>query len=188
MRSAFRHGAIVLALVGVIGLMAAHRFGSGLDATDEPLGPTFPDDETTGSIDRSTPPGWIQLSDDQRGWIFLGVMNLPDVTEARIEAPSQAAALPDTVDLFDLPEKFRCCGTTVSSSSTTVFSSCGRATAGWSWKFRATGSCRSRCRTSLTLTPADAERGKQAGGERVSAGRCAAPGPRTSSTGQDSRR
>jgi hypothetical protein len=103
MRSAFRHGAIVLALVGVIGLMAAHRFGSELDATDEPLGPTFPDDETTGSIDRSTPPGWIQLSDDQRGWIFLGVMNLPDVTEARIEAPSQAAALPDTVDLFDLP-------------------------------------------------------------------------------------
>jgi hypothetical protein len=100
MRSAFRNGALALALIGAIGLMAGHR--SGLDATDEPLGPTFPE-ETTGSIDRMNPPGWIHLDDEQRGWIFLGVMNLPDVPEAEIVPPAQAAALPHSVDLLDLP-------------------------------------------------------------------------------------
>jgi hypothetical protein len=103
MRSAFRHGAIMLALIGAVGLMVAHQSGPGLDAADEPIGPTFPADETTGSIDRSTPPGWIQLNDEQRGWIFLGVMNLPDVPDAEIVAPAEAAALPHTVDLLDLP-------------------------------------------------------------------------------------
>src|SRR5690242_10738501 len=103
MRSAFRHGAIVLALIGAIGRMVAHRSGPELNTNDEVVGPTFPDDETTGSIDRSLPPGWIQLNDAQRGWIFLGVMNLPDVPDAEIAAPAAAAALPHTVDLLDLP-------------------------------------------------------------------------------------
>ena len=36
----------------------------------------------------------------QRGWIFLGVMNLPDVPEAAVPAPGP---LPASVELRDLP-------------------------------------------------------------------------------------
>ena len=103
MRTAFRHGSLMLVLAGAIGLMIAHQAGPGLDATYDAIGPTFPDDETTGSIDRSTAPGWMQLSDEQSGWVFLGVMNLPDVPEASATSQELASALPESIDLRNLP-------------------------------------------------------------------------------------
>jgi len=103
MRSTFRHGAISLAFIGAGALMVAHRIGPALDLTAEAMSSTLVDDETTGSIDRSIPPGWIQLNDEQRGWIFFCVMNLPDVPEAAAPAPGPAGALPVSVELRDLP-------------------------------------------------------------------------------------
>ena len=109
MRSAFRNGAIMLALVGVVGLAAAnHIAAEGL--SEAALGPTLGDDETTGSIDRSAITQSLPLSDEQRGIIFLGVINLPDLPDvdiaAHIETPMEAleaATLPDEIELHDMP-------------------------------------------------------------------------------------
>ncbi|MEA2906049.1 MAG: hypothetical protein QOI12_3436 [Alphaproteobacteria bacterium] len=105
MRSAFRHGALGLALIGVVGLAAAGqiRVAPGAIEDEIALGPTFPDDETTGSIDRASVTQSLALSDEQRAWVFLGVMNLPDVREADVEPPEPATALEDTIELQDLP-------------------------------------------------------------------------------------
>jgi hypothetical protein len=103
MQSAIRHGAIMVALVGAVGLVAAHQSGAGLNSTAGIVGPTFPDDEITGSIGRSTWSEWIELSDEQRGWIFLGVMNLPDVPETDSAALEPTDALPNQIELHDMP-------------------------------------------------------------------------------------
>jgi hypothetical protein len=107
---AFRHGALVLALIGGVALAIASDFASDetLDVTlaDEPsdVAPLSPANEMTGSVghggglDQELP-----LSDEQRGWVFLGVINLPDVPEADVTPPSWAEALPKTVELQDLP-------------------------------------------------------------------------------------
>jgi hypothetical protein len=113
MRCVLRHGAFALALFGAVGFAAANEIADhatpGLSASDWsglfvdlPLGPTFPDDETTGSIDRSATPS-LPLSDSQLGLVFLGVINLPDAPESDIEAPALLAALPEEVALQDLP-------------------------------------------------------------------------------------
>ena len=99
MRSALRYAAIMLALA--VGFAAAHQIGAGRYPTDDMVGPTRSGDGTTGSTDRSARAGWIDLSDEQRGWIFLGVMNLADVPEA--DVPGPAAALPAAVELQDMP-------------------------------------------------------------------------------------
>jgi hypothetical protein len=101
MRSAF-HGAIVLALVGVVG-SAVVTPTAAEDLSEVAIGPTFPDDETTGSIDRSAITQSLPLSDEQCGIVFLGVMNLPETPEVHIAVPAAAAALPDWVELRDLP-------------------------------------------------------------------------------------
>jgi hypothetical protein len=80
----------------------------GPPATDMSLlrasfGPAFVDDETTGSIDRAAIAHALSLSDEQRGFVFMGVMNLPDVPEADVEAPDSAISLPSSVELQDLP-------------------------------------------------------------------------------------
>ena len=67
------------------------------------FGPAFVDDETTGSIDRAAIAHALSLSDEQRGFVFMGVMNLPDVPEADVEAPDSAISLPSSVELQDLP-------------------------------------------------------------------------------------
>ena len=103
MASAFWQGAIILALAGAVGLVVEHQSGPGLDQTTEIVGPTFPDDETTGSIDRAAQAGWIRLSDEQRGWIFLGVMNLPDVPEEDMAPPGPEEVLAASVELQDMP-------------------------------------------------------------------------------------
>src|SRR5436190_1701412 len=102
MRSAFRHGAILLALAGAVGVAVASQVLDE-DMSAAMVGPTFPDDETTGSIDRSSATMSLPLSDEQLGFVFLGVINLPDMPDADMAAPGPAAALPDSVALQDLP-------------------------------------------------------------------------------------
>jgi len=103
MASAFWQGATLLALAGAVALVVEHQIGPGLDQTTEVVGPMFPDDETTGSVNRAAPIGWVHLTDEQRGWIFLGVMNLPDVPEVDMAAPGPEESLPETVELQDMP-------------------------------------------------------------------------------------
>src|SRR5690242_6886152 len=109
MRCVLRLGAIALALFGAVGIAAANQITDhavpGLSVTDWtllasdlPLGPTFPDDETTGSIDRSVATPSLPLNDAQLGLVFLGVMNLPDVPESDIAAPKALSALPEDVE------------------------------------------------------------------------------------------
>jgi hypothetical protein len=110
MRSALLSGTITLALLGLIGLSASqYRVGLSDDA-DETIGvgtqqATIYDEfdvETTGSIGN---PGAARLSlnDEQRGFIFLGVINLPDVADEDIAAPRLAERLPETIVLHEIP-------------------------------------------------------------------------------------
>jgi hypothetical protein len=97
MQSAVRHGAVIVAIMSAVGLVAAHQVG-----LDIPIAGQMFSAETTGSIDRADRPGWIQLSDEQRGFIFLGVMNLPDAPEADVAA-EVTDVLPASVELQDMP-------------------------------------------------------------------------------------
>ena len=82
------------ALVGVAGL-AIIAFAPGAKAfvpwvADSSIG-------TVGIGSREALP----LSDEQRSWIFLGVMNLPDVPEVAVPAPSRRLRAPsNTVAKF----------------------------------------------------------------------------------------
>jgi hypothetical protein len=89
MRSWYRNGALMLALLAGATLVSA-----------------MAEDDATGSIG-TVGVGHgasLPLSDEQRGWIFLAVINLPDVPEAAISAVEVSAALPDSVELQALPE------------------------------------------------------------------------------------
>ena len=112
MRSWFRHGALMLALVAGATLAAAQESAttdhtatpdSTVDAAVPSAGAT--DDDMTGSIGtvgighREILP----LSDEQRGWIFMGVINLPEVPEAAISPQEAAAEVPNSVELRELP-------------------------------------------------------------------------------------
>src|SRR5262245_46964395 len=106
-----RQGAILFTLFCTVAITVAHPFGSGPDRlaslTGRIMGPIASPSEATGSIDPATQTGWIELSDEQRGFLFLGVMNLTDVPD--VELPETAtliglpAVLPDSVELQDLP-------------------------------------------------------------------------------------
>ena len=102
----FRHGAILLTLVGTVALTAAHQVGSGPDRLAS-LGRMLGVGDATGSIDVAAPAGWLQLNDEQRGWVFLGVMNLIDVPDIQLPDPAalteSPAVLPASVELQDLP-------------------------------------------------------------------------------------
>ena len=105
MPTAFRHGAILLTLIGTAALTAAHQIGSG-PARHASLGRT-PGVDATSSIDGARQRDWVELSDEQRGLLFLGVMNLSDVPDERLpegetllESPM---VLPASVELQDLP-------------------------------------------------------------------------------------
>jgi hypothetical protein len=102
-----RQGAILLTLACTVALTVAHQIGSGPDRLASLAGRITGTSEATGSIDPATQTGWIELSDEQRGFLFLGVMNLTDVPD--VELPETAtliglpAVLPDSVELQDLP-------------------------------------------------------------------------------------
>jgi len=104
MPSAFRRGAILLTLIATVALTAVHQVGLGPDRIAS-IARLPPAADTTGAIARSGPDGWIQLSDEQRGWIFLGVMNLTDIPETRVPglADELGSVLPAEVELQDLP-------------------------------------------------------------------------------------
>jgi hypothetical protein len=107
MRSWFRHAALMLALLAGAALAVAQESAG----TDHTVGIATPpagapvDDDTTGSTGTvGVGHGNIlPLSDEQQGWIFLGVINLPDVPEATVSALEATAALPGSVELQELP-------------------------------------------------------------------------------------
>jgi len=116
-------GASLLALAGAFAGLALYLGAVSLaDAQTHEIGSTSararaagdppqfgsPDlfDGSTGSIGtvglarRRDPLG---LSDEQRGQIFLGVMNLPDISDADISPRITTGWLPASVELHDLP-------------------------------------------------------------------------------------
>ena len=110
MPTAFRNGAILLTLIGTAVLTAWHQIGSGKDRLAS-LGLVSGVADATSSIRVARQHDWIELTDEQRGFLFLGVMNLADVPDTDLamqdsligslmEAP---AVLPESVELQDLP-------------------------------------------------------------------------------------
>jgi len=86
---------LVLAIVGPAAAgEAAEQFIAKFTAA-----PPLSNKETTGSIGEQSLP----LSDAQRGLIFLGVINVPDMAEADLDASILSSALPETVELHELP-------------------------------------------------------------------------------------
>jgi hypothetical protein len=108
MRSALRVSALLIALGGGLGLMVAQHRGILVDETVEldtayaPIIDDF-DLETTGSILNLASAPRLSLSDEQRGLIFLGVINLRDVPDTAIRAPEPGVPLPQGVELHDIP-------------------------------------------------------------------------------------
>jgi hypothetical protein len=104
MPTALRHSAILLTLIAIVALTAMHQIGSGPDRLAS-LGRTLSTGDATGSIDPAQQ--GMQLSDEQRGLLFLGVMNLIDVPDIDLPAPETLletpAILPASVELQDLP-------------------------------------------------------------------------------------
>jgi len=106
MPSGFRHGAMTLLLLAGATLAAAQENAPSSSATETASPQASADEESTGSIgtvgfgNREILP----LSDEQRNWIFLGVINLPDVPEAAVPVPETRAELPEAIELQPLPE------------------------------------------------------------------------------------
>jgi hypothetical protein len=94
--------AAILLVVAIVGPAAAGEVAEQF-MTKFAVAPSLPDKkETTGSVDRLTANQSLPLSDEQRGLIFLGIINLPDTPEAELSAPL-TSTLPDRVELYDLP-------------------------------------------------------------------------------------
>jgi hypothetical protein len=101
MSSAWRHGAIVLTLVGCVALTAAAQTGRSRGGTGETLM-----DETTGSVGSPRAPragAELALSDEQRGRIYADVMRIPDTPVAQAAPPALSDPLPGGVAMQDLP-------------------------------------------------------------------------------------
>jgi len=103
--------ALLLALVGGVALAALEQPSGGTIAPPtawamSELRPIFADDlfgdESTGSVERFATEQQL-LSDQQRGLVFLAVMNLPDIPEVEIEAPDLTIPVPEGVELRELP-------------------------------------------------------------------------------------
>ncbi len=104
MRSGLQVGALTLALVAVLVVAAQNKVGTSTGRAASPIEtPAIVDDEITGGIERSAAAQALALSEEQRGWIFLGVINLPDVPDVDLPALGLAAALADSVVLEELP-------------------------------------------------------------------------------------
>lgn len=110
MRSAIHVSALLIALGACLGLVTAQQRAA---VSDETVGlgtthATIVDDydleteEITGSIALAAVPR-LSLSDEERGLIFLGVINLPDIPELAIRAPAPGVPLAQTVELQDIP-------------------------------------------------------------------------------------
>jgi hypothetical protein len=101
----WRHGAGLLAVLGCFGLIVAAQSGVGAGMVGQRLADERSAmDETTGSIGpvgarRAAP----ALSDEDRFRIYEGVMRMPDAPVADAPGPDVAEALPDDVEMQDLP-------------------------------------------------------------------------------------
>jgi len=112
MSTASRNGAILLTLIGTAVLTAWHQIGSGPDRLAS-LGASRVSGvvDATSSIGVARQGDWIELTDEQRGFLFLGVMNLADVPDTDLPMPESLiaslvetpAVLPESVELQDLP-------------------------------------------------------------------------------------
>ena len=105
MRSWFRYGAIIVTVLAGAALAYAQDATSTSPTENGPPAAAA-DDGSTGSIStvgigsRASLP----LSDEQRSWIFLGVINLPDVPDATVPTPEARGEVPESVELQPLPE------------------------------------------------------------------------------------
>jgi hypothetical protein len=105
-RPSLRHGALVIGLVGCVGLAAAAGFvqrGAGESAEAYQL-----DDETTGSVGpfrglSNMARAALPLSDEDRFHIYEGVMRIPDAPVADAPGAEVADALSSEVALQELP-------------------------------------------------------------------------------------
>ena len=97
MRSVSCRAAILLVLA-IVGPAAAGEAAEQFIATFTAALP-LSNKENTGSARGQSLP----LSDEQRGLIFLGVINVPDMAEADLDASILSSALPETVELHELP-------------------------------------------------------------------------------------
>ena len=105
MRSWFRYGAMIVTVLAGATLAYAQDATSTSPTENGPPAAAA-DDDSTGSIStvgigsRASLP----LSDEQRSWIFLGVINLPDVPDATVPTPEARGEVPESVELQPLPE------------------------------------------------------------------------------------
>jgi len=105
MRSWFRYGAMIVTVLAGATLAYAQDATSTSPTENGPPAAAA-DDGSTGSIStvgigsRASLP----LSDEQRSWIFLGVINLPDVPDATVPTPEARGEVPESVELQPLPE------------------------------------------------------------------------------------
>jgi hypothetical protein len=108
MRSAIKVSAILLALGGGLGVVMGQYRGISIDHTvgiGAPRHAAIVDDfdiETTGSISLAAT-SRLALTDEQRGLIFLGVINVPDVPDIFLHVPQTGSPLPETVQLHEIP-------------------------------------------------------------------------------------
>jgi len=105
MRSAIHVSAILLVLGGALGLITAPHSIKGIGQTAATSDTAIIDDfdqDVTGSI-APAQQSRLSLNDEQRGFIFLGVINLPDVPEVFLHMPVAGAPLPEFVELHDMP-------------------------------------------------------------------------------------
>lgn len=114
MRSAIRVSALLILLGGCLGLITAHHRAAAIADETVGIGGADPgpihqaaivddfDNELTGSLTRASAPQ-LALSDEQRGFIFLGLINLPDVPELAVRAPEPGVPLSQAVALQEIP-------------------------------------------------------------------------------------
>jgi hypothetical protein len=113
MRSAIQVSALLLALGGGLGLLTAQHNEAAIGQASMSRTPYAAivddyDNEITGSIGRGsvsqlTSESRLTLNDEQRGFIFLGVINLPGIPDTFLHMPEPGTPLPEAVELHDIP-------------------------------------------------------------------------------------
>ena len=106
MRSALRVSALLIAVGGCLGFaVSQYRGVPAIDEVELAYAPIIDDFdmETTGAIINLAAAPRLSLTDEQRGLIFLGVINLRNVPDTAIQAPEPGVPLPHSVELHEIP-------------------------------------------------------------------------------------
>jgi hypothetical protein len=99
-----RSGLVVGVTVAFSGFIAvAAQNIAQLTRAQAVLDTAITEEETTGSIDRWAATQPLALTDEQRGLIFVGVINLPDVPDVDLPTRRLTAEIPNSVALQELP-------------------------------------------------------------------------------------